>query len=184
MTPSPTPPTPTPTATPTRTPAPIVIPTPTPTVQEPSEPLDPGESTGAVLGVSTDVKICKKVMTPKGRALEKVRRHAGQTVRFRLRVTNLGTSPAHNVRVCDLLPRQMTLLSATAKPFFVRGKPCWRLPILKGQRQGFITVRISRTARGVVRNAAAVRSRAGGRRVNHARVRVLPARSRGGGVTG
>ena len=90
------------------------------------------------------MKICKKVMTPKGRALETVRRHAGGTARFRIRVTNLGTEAAHNVRVCDLLPKEFTLIKAPVKPFFVKGHPCMRLPILKGQKQGFIKVRIAR----------------------------------------
>jgi len=58
------------------------------------------------------------------------------------------------------------------------------LPLLKGQRQGFITVRIAKTARGTVTNVAAVRSRDSGLRRNNARVRVLPARAAGGGVTG
>ena len=48
-------------------------------------------ATIVVEGRQTDVQVCKKVMTPRGRALETVRRHAGDTVRFRLRVTNLGT---------------------------------------------------------------------------------------------
>ena len=78
-TPTPTPePTNTPTPEPTNTPAPIVTPTPTPTRTTPSQPLPPGtDNSGSVLGSNADVRICKKVMTPKGRALEKVRRHAG-----------------------------------------------------------------------------------------------------------
>ena len=181
---TPEPPTPTPTPEPTNTPAPIVSPTPTPDVQEPGQPLPPGESVGAVKGSSTNVKICKKVMTPKGRALETVRRHAGGTARFRIRVTNLGTDAAHNVRVCDLLPKEFTLIKAPVKPFYVKGHPCLRLPILKGQKQGFIKVRIARTARGKVVNTAQVKSLASGTRRNTASVRVLPARATGGGVTG
>ena len=50
----------------------------------------------APLAVMTDVQICKKVMTPKGRALERIRVHAGDTVRFRVRITNLGTETARN----------------------------------------------------------------------------------------
>jgi choice-of-anchor A domain-containing protein/uncharacterized repeat protein (TIGR01451 family) len=194
-TPSPTPvPTPTPTPTPFPTPDPtpeppeppvppdpIVTPTPTPDNTGPPDPLVPE---GGVAGLSVDVRICKKVMTPGGRALEKVRRHAGGKARFRIRVTNLGTNPARRVRICDLLPRQFKLLKAPVKPFYVNGRPCMRIPLLTGQRQGFITVRISRTASGPVRNVAVVRSRASGRRHNSARVRVLEARQRGGGVTG
>ena len=184
-TPTPTPePTTTPTPEPTNTPAPIVTPTPTPTPQTPSQPLPPGtNNSGSVLGANTDVRICKKVMS-KGRALENVHRRAGSKVKFRIRVTNLGTDPARNVRVCDLLPKQFKLIKASVKVTYRRGRPCVTVPLLKGQRQGFITIRITRTAKGVVTNVAAVRSRDSGLRRNTARVRVLPARAAGGGVTG
>ena len=183
-TPTPTP-TRTPTPEPTSTPRPIVTPTPTPTPHEPSEPLPPGtNNSGSVLGSNADVKICKKVMTPKGRALEKVRRHAGGKAKFRIRVTNMGTDAARNVVVCDLLPKQFKLIKASVKVIYRNGRPCVRLPLLKGQRQGFITVRIAKTAKGTVTNVAAVSARDSGRRRNTARVRVLPARAAGGGVTG
>ena len=183
---TPTPePTSTPTPEPTSTPAPIVTPTPTPTPHEPSEPLPPGtDNSGSVLGSNADVKICKKVMTPKGRALEKVRRHAGGKAKFRIRVTNMGTDAARNVRVCDLLPKQFKLIKASVKVTYRNGRPCVRLPLLKGQRQGFITVRIAKNAKGTVTNVVAVRAGDSGRRRNTARVRVLPARAAGGGVTG
>jgi choice-of-anchor A domain-containing protein/uncharacterized repeat protein (TIGR01451 family) len=158
--------------TPTRTPAPIMEPTPTPTAE------------GGVAGETTDVQICKKVMTPGGRALESVRVHAGETVRFRIRVTNLGTTSARDVLVCDLLPPEMTLVRSPAKPIYRNGRPCLRLPRLRGQRQGYFTVRIARTARGTITNVAAVTSGNSGRHVNPAGVRILPARGAGGGVTG
>jgi len=183
---TPTPePTNTPTPEPTNTPAPITTPTPTPTPHDPSEPLPPGtDNSGSVRGFNADVKICKKVMTPKGRALEKVRRHAGGKAKFRIRVTNMGTDAARNVRVCDLLPKQLKLIKASVKVTYRNGRPCVRLPLLKGQRQGFITVRVAKTAKGTVTNVAAVTARDSGRRRNTARVRVLPARAAGGGVTG
>jgi hypothetical protein len=78
----------------------------------------------------------------------------------------------------------MTLLRAPAKPFYRNGRPCLSLPTLVGQREGFITVRIARTASGRMTNVAEVTSRNGGTRRNSARVRVLPARVAGGGVTG
>ena len=161
-----------------------MTPTPTPTPQTPSQPLPPGtDNSGSVLGANADVRICKKVMS-KGRALENVHRRAGSKVKFRIRVTNLGTDAARNVRVCDLLPKQFKLIKASVKVTYRRGRPCVTVPLLKGQRQGFITIRIARTAKGVVTNVAAVRSRDSGLRRNTARVRVLPARAAGGGVTG
>jgi len=186
-------PTPTPTRTPAPTPeppgptpAPIVSPTATPDVNEPGQPLAPEETPGTVVveGRQSDVQVCKKVMTPRGRALETVRRHAGDTVRFRIRVTNLGTEPARDVRVCDLLPPTLTLVRATVPIVYRNGRPCAVVPVLTGQRQGYVTMRIARTVRGVITNVAAVTSRNGGTRRNTARIRVLPARTRGGGVTG
>jgi choice-of-anchor A domain-containing protein/uncharacterized repeat protein (TIGR01451 family) len=188
-TPTPTPVVPTPTPTPvvpTPTPQPTVspTPTPTPTVAPIVSPTPTPTPEGGTKGASTDVQICKKVMTPKGRALERVRVHAGDTVRFRVRITNLGTETARNVVVCDLLPPQMTLVSAPGKVFYRNGRPCLGVPRLRGQLQGYVTVRVSRTAKGVVTNVAAVSSSNSGRHVNPASVRVLPARAAGGGVTG
>jgi choice-of-anchor A domain-containing protein/uncharacterized repeat protein (TIGR01451 family) len=163
----PVPPQPTvsPAPTPEPTVAPIVTPTPTPAAE------------GGTKGASTDVQICKKVMTPKGRALERIRVRAGDTVRFRIRVTNLGTETARDAVVCDLLPPQLALVSAPAKPFYRNGRPCLRIPRLRGQVQGYVTVRVARTASGVITNVAAVSSSNSGRRVNRAGVRVLPARA-------
>ena len=138
----------------------------------------------AVSGARSSVSICKKVMTPGGRALEDRHVRAGQTVRFRIRVTNLGTELARDVRVCDLLPPGMTLVRAPVKPFYRNGRPCLTLPTLVGQRQGFVTVRVARTAGGRITNVAEVASRNGGTRRNSANVHVLPARAAGGGVTG
>ena len=167
-------------------PGPIVEPTPTPQINRPSEPLDPEETPGTVVveDGNAEVDICKKVMSPKGRALENLRVHAGDTVRFRIRVTNLGTDVASNVRVCDLLPRGLTLVRATVKVTYRNGRPCVTIPLLTGQREGFVTMRVARTATGRITNTAAVTSRDGGRRTNTAEISVLPARAAGGGVTG
>jgi uncharacterized repeat protein (TIGR01451 family) len=123
-------------------------------------------------------------MTPKGRALETVRVRAGDTVRFRIRVTNLGTNVAENVVVCDVVPEGLTLVRATVPVTYRNGRPCVTIPQLSGQREGYVTMRVARTARGRITNVAAVTSRNGGRRTNPAGVRVLPARAAGGGVTG
>jgi uncharacterized repeat protein (TIGR01451 family) len=137
-----------------------------------------------VEGARSDVDVCKKVMTPRGRAVDRIVKRAGETARFRIRVTNLGTEQARDVVVCDLLPKDLTFVRATVPVVFRKGRPCVAIPLLSGQRQGYVTVRIARTARGVVTNVAAVASRAGGRRLNAARIRVIPARATGGGVTG
>ena len=113
-------------------------------------------------------------MTPRGRAVERVTKHAGETVRFRIRVTNLGTESARNVVVCDVLPKQLTLVHANVPIVYRRGRPCAVIPVFSGQRQGFLTMRIARTAKGVVTNVAAVTSRASGTRHNSASIRVPP----------
>ena len=179
--------TPEPTPTPLPTVAPIVTPTATPATSDPGEPLDPGETPGEVVvaGGSSDVSICKKVMTKGGRALEEVRAHPGDSVRFRIRVTNLGTELAENVLVCDLVPPGLTFVRATVKVSYRKGRPCVTIPALSGQREAFVTMRVAGNVQGLITNVAAVTSRNGGRRTNPASVRVLPARGGGGGgVTG
>ena len=74
---------------------------------------------------------------------------AGDTVKFRIRVTNLGTETGRNVVVCDLLPRGMTLIKAprSSRSIGTAARAC-RLPRMRGQVEGFITVRVTRTASG------------------------------------
>ncbi|MDA0181218.1 choice-of-anchor A family protein [Solirubrobacter phytolaccae] len=192
--PTPTPVVPTPTPTvgprptplPTVSPSPIVTPTATPEENEPGQPLEPEQTPGTIVveSGSAEVDICKKVMTPRGRAVELRRVRAGSTVKFRIRVTNLGTDVADNVLVCDLVPRGLAFVRATVKVTFRRGRPCVTLPHLTGQREGFIWMRVARTARGRITNLAAVTSRQGGRRVNPATIQVVPVSASGGGVTG
>ena len=178
--------TPRPTPLPTVSPSPIVTPTATPEEHYPSEPLDPEETPGTIVveGADADVDICKKVMTPKGRAVESRHVRAGDVVKFRLRVTNLGTEVAGNVLVCDIVPRGLTLVRASVKVTYRRGRACVTIPHLTGQREGFVWMRVARTARGTITNVAAVTSRASGRRTNPASVEVIPVQASGGGVTG
>ena len=96
---------------------------------------------------------------PRARERPSARRGQGEVPHPR---HELGTDPARNVRVCDLLPKQFKLIKASVKVTYRNGRPCVTVPLLKGQRQGFITIRITRTAKGVVTNVAAVRSRDSG----------------------
>ena len=96
-------------------------------------------------------------------------------MRFRIRVTNLGTDVARNVRVCDMLPPALTLVRATVPIVYRNGRPCASIPVLTGQRQGYVTMRIARTARGVITNVAAVDEPRRRHPPNPARIRVLPA---------
>lgn len=77
-----------------------------------------------VEGGSAEVDICKKVMTPKGRAVELRRVRAGDVVKFRIRVTNLGTDVADDVLVCDLVPRGLVLVRASVKVTYRRDRVC------------------------------------------------------------
>lgn len=197
-TPTPTPTrTPTPTATPTPSPLPTVSPGPTPTIPPfvtptptpdtnvPSQPLVPEATPGSVVveGKAAELGICKKVMTTRGRALEQIRVRPGDVVRFRIRVTNLGTDAARNVRVCDIVPRGLRFVRATVKVTYRNGRPCVTIPLFSGQRQGDVWMRVLPGARGRIRNVAAVTSADGGTHRNSASVRVLATRVRGG-VTG
>ncbi|MBE2316227.1 choice-of-anchor A family protein [Solirubrobacter sp. CPCC 204708] len=189
LTPSPTPTptvTPRPTPLPTPTPLPFVTPTPTPQEHAPNEPLGPGETPGRVIveGADAQVDVCKKVMTPGNRAVDRRRVRAGQVVKFRIRVTNLGTDVADDVVVCDVVPRGLVFVRASVRVVYRRGRLCVVIPHLTGQREGFVWLRVSRTASGRLTNLAAVTSRVGGRRTNRAQVEVRPVRPSGGGVTG
>lgn len=179
---NPTPPDPTP------TPEPIApSPPDEPTPSTPGEVLGTGESSASVDSPADtgQVGICKKVMSKKGRALERVRVRAGDTVRFRVRVTNLGTRLLRDVQVCDRIPDGMVLVHAPGKPKLVGGRLCWTLKTLSGQVEAFATVRMTRTTPGTIVNTVSVTTDNGGSDRNTAGVHVLAARrSSAPGVTG
>ena len=89
----------------------------------------------------TEVQICKKVMSPKGRALRAAATcRPVTTVRFRIRVTNLGTEVGRNVRVCDLLPRGTDARSARrSSPSIPQRPPVPAIPRLTVSVEGFVT---------------------------------------------
>jgi choice-of-anchor A domain-containing protein/uncharacterized repeat protein (TIGR01451 family) len=191
--PTPTPaPEPAPKPDPTPDPTPIAPPAPDePTPSAPGEALPPG-STGAASVDSPEhdgrVGVCKKVLSKRGRALERVRARAGDTVRFRIRITNLGTRLLRDLRICDRIPDGMALVRAPGSPKLVGGRLCWSLKTLTGQVEAFATVRITRTTPGLVVNTVSVTTANGGSDRNTASVRVLAPRAAGepgsGGVTG
>jgi uncharacterized repeat protein (TIGR01451 family) len=122
-----------------------------------------------------------------------------QTVDFVITVRNRGGASATNVRVCDQLPDGLVFVRAPVARF-VRGDACWRIQRLRGNSAAAFLVRarpVRMTARKVLVNVASVagvsvcasRSTLGRLRTQavcsaRARVTVLPARGRGGGVTG
>jgi uncharacterized repeat protein (TIGR01451 family)/fimbrial isopeptide formation D2 family protein len=98
---------------------------------------------------------------------------AGQTVRYRIVVTDTGSSAASGVKVCDTLPRGLTFVSADQAK--IRGRTaCWTVAYLPAHRsRGFtVAVRVGRTAKlGKVTNVAT--ARAGNASARTARARIL-----------
>jgi choice-of-anchor A domain-containing protein/uncharacterized repeat protein (TIGR01451 family) len=180
-------------AEPDPSPAPEPIAPPSPSAPEPSAPgevLGAGETNGGPVVSQADagrVGICKKVLSRKGRALERVRVRPGETVRFRIRITNLGTRLLQDVRVCDRVPDGMVVVSAPGGGRLVGGRLCWTLKTLAGQVEAFATVRITRTTPGTIVNAVSVTTAGGGGARDTAGVQVRAARrspAGSGGVTG
>ncbi len=186
--PTPTPiPSPGPTPLPTVSPGPIVTPTPTPEEHDPSEPLDPEETPGHGGG---------RGRQRRGRHLQEGHDPEGPRRRGASRAGRLKSSSSasesrtwartwpRDVLVCDVVPRGLTFVRATVKVTYRRGRLCVTVPHLTGQRQGFMWLRVARTARGRITNVAAVTSRESGRRTNPATIQVIPVEATGGGVTG
>ena len=151
----------------------------------PSEPLDPDEDADEVVvaGGSAEVDVCKKVMTPKGRAVEDTPRPR----RSDRQVPDPGHEPRHRRRPQRARlrhrPARDDVPARHGKGHHRNGSPCVTIPLLSGQREAFVWMRVNRTASGELTNVAAVTSRDGGTRRNPATVIVEPAQA-AGGVTG
>jgi uncharacterized repeat protein (TIGR01451 family) len=107
-------------------------------------------------------------------------------VSFRLTVRNRGTQPALAVRVCDRLPNGLTFSSAPGA--VLRGRTaCWRIAKLAGHHARSFTIHaradnVSRVRR--IRNRATAKGSNTRRVAARARIAIIPAAPRGGGVTG
>ncbi len=111
---------------------------------------------------------------------------SGSLVGYRITVRNLGPVTALGVRVCDRVPRGESFYSAPGARFR-GGRACWKVGSLRtGRTQTFtIRVRAQNAPRArTVRNVAGARATNAARRSAGARVRMLPAAVRPGGVTG
>ena len=83
----------------------------------------------------------------------------GDTVRFRLRVRNAGEASALRVRICDRLPRGLTVVSAPG--FRGRGRIlCTRVSRMSvgSERVRHVTARVGAGAPRVMRNVATARA--------------------------
>jgi uncharacterized repeat protein (TIGR01451 family) len=113
---------------------------------------------------------------------------AGRTVVYRLSVRNRGTATATNVRVCDTLPAETTLVRrGTGR--LSGGRVCWTVRRLAPGRSATfaLTLRIDRDAAAgrLVNRARATAADAKAANASRAvRVQEAPAAVAGGGVTG
>lgn len=120
-----------------------------------------GVALAAVQRVATSLRITKK--------LSQKRLKAGGSASYKLKVTNRGRVTALNVRVCDDLPRELTLRSRSGGRI-IRGQLCFTIDRLAAGKSKTYTVkvRVSRTTRSsrvtnrasaVADNASRVRAR-------------------------
>lgn len=95
---------------------------------------------------------------------------AGDTVRFTIVVRNTGNAAALRFRICDRLPRDVTVVDRNGGTLVSGGRVCWRIRRLRAGAsvRRVLVVRVDRDARpGTLVNRATV-----GRRRAVARVRV------------
>jgi uncharacterized repeat protein (TIGR01451 family) len=128
---------------------------PTPPVTPPTPPVEPTPPvtppTESVPAKVPAPLAPQSVSLPAKLALVKVAARkvvkAGQSVRFTLRVTDIGQAPATNVQVCDQVPAHTTVASAPTGSF-VGGKVCYRIGTLNAgvSATRFITLRVDSDA--------------------------------------
>ena len=164
-------------------PGPPTPPTPpvTPPVTPPSAP--PAVTPLTTIAPSTgDMPPARITLTKRA---NRVRVRAGGRVAFLLRVVNRSGRTLHDVTVCDVLPREMTVVSSRGA-VMRKGRPCWTIERLRTHRTLRLVVRVDADAgRGRITNVGVARA-PGVRSVRASRtVRVVPVhRMRPGGVTG
>jgi uncharacterized repeat protein (TIGR01451 family) len=80
---------------------------------------------------------------------------AGESIRYTLVVTNVGSATAHGVKVCDTLPDGLTVTS-TGSGKLAGAQVCWTVGVLaKGKHRQFtLLVKVDLTQRGHVLNKA------------------------------
>jgi uncharacterized repeat protein (TIGR01451 family) len=112
---------------------------------------------------------------------------AGDRVRFKIRVSNVGKGVAADVVVCDRLPSAMTFAKISGARL-EHGDACWTIDLLSagGSKTFQLAARIDAGLNGgIVRNLAYVKADNAPKRQDVAGVRVeSDGPGRGGGVTG
>ncbi|WP_148261209.1 DUF11 domain-containing protein [Conexibacter woesei] len=85
---------------------------------------------------------------------------AGETVRFTIVVRNTGNAVARGLRVCDRLPRDVTVVDSNGGRMVAGGRVCWRIRRLGAgaSTRRVLVVRVDRDASpGTIVNRATVR---------------------------
>jgi uncharacterized repeat protein (TIGR01451 family) len=153
------------------------LPPPPPPEPEPSGPVEPPVREVAQSVLSDRVAGTRLSLH---KSVTQAQAAAGDTVSFRLRVKNIGEAGALVVRVCDVLPRGMSL--ASAPRFRSVGRAlCVNVGHLRvGEARSYrVTARIAPSARRFMRNVATARAANAPRVVAHATVGTPPARFTG-----
>jgi len=111
---------------------------------------------------------------------------AGDRIKYKIRVANLGNGPAADVVVCDRLPSKLSFASLSGAQL-ERGDACWEIDLLgPGASKTFrLAARVDGGVGGMARNVAYAKAENAPKRQGVAGVRVEYAGAgRAGGVTG
>jgi uncharacterized repeat protein (TIGR01451 family) len=113
--------------------------------------------------------------------------HPGGVLSYRISYRNAGSSTAYDVKICDRLPAQLSLVSASGARL-TRGQACWHRARVGAHGKLVLRLRARVTgnaARGRITNVVAATARNAKPVTARATVRVRgTAPSRPGGVTG
>ena len=109
----------------------------------------------------------------------------GDVVTFTLTYRNRGKAAARRVRICDVLPRELSFVSAPGARYR-KGAACWtRARVRAGKTLRFqVRVRVNATPATSTINRAIARAGNARRARASAALRIRPQVQRGGGVTG
>jgi uncharacterized repeat protein (TIGR01451 family) len=144
-------------------------------------PPDPKPSNNTDTAKTTVHGALKLTKTAQARTVR-----AGGKVRYTLKVTNPSMVGVRATKVCDALPSGLAYVSASRKAKRSKGRYCWDLGTIaaKSSKTIVLTTRTLAGAGGPLNNVATLQG-SGIRAVSdNARVGVLGATARGGGVTG
>jgi uncharacterized repeat protein (TIGR01451 family) len=120
------------------------------------------------------------------KTVNKKRVHAGRLVGYVITVTNPTSVAVRNARVCDRLPSGLTIVGTTPKAVRSNGRYCWSLGTVaaKATKHIRISTRALMGTSGTRTNVAALTGSGVSAVTDDARIQVLAASARGGGVTG